>query len=62
MTADPVRRTYWVFTDQSLFEIVVGNEDRDVWRIYLEKSQFETALRFAKVKLRCLCLPCYSFC
>ncbi len=49
MTADPVRRTYWVFTDQSLFEIVVGNEDRDVWKVYLEKGHFDTALRFSKV-------------
>lgn len=49
MSADPVRRTYWVFTNQSLFEIVVGNEDRDVWKIYLEKGQFDIALRFSKV-------------
>jgi hypothetical protein len=49
MTSDPVRQTYWIFTDQSLFEIVIGNEDRDVWKIYLEKGQFETALRFSKV-------------
>ncbi|KAF9455054.1 hypothetical protein P691DRAFT_691384 [Macrolepiota fuliginosa MF-IS2] len=48
MTADPVRRTYWVFTSQSLFEVIVGNEDRDVWKIYLEKGQFDTALRFSK--------------
>ncbi|KAF9569895.1 DigA protein [Agrocybe pediades] len=48
LAADPVRRTYWVYTDQSLFEVVVGNEDRDVWRIYLEKRQFDAALRYAK--------------
>ena len=52
MAADPVRRTYWVFTDQSLFELVVGNEDRDVWKIYLQKGQFEVALRYAKVCLQ----------
>lgn len=49
MSADPVRQTYWVFTNQSLFEIVIGNEDRDVWKIYLEKGRFDTALRFSKV-------------
>ncbi|KAG6862426.1 hypothetical protein C0995_011866 [Termitomyces sp. Mi166 len=48
VTSDPVRKTYWIYTDQSLFELVVGNEDRDVWKIYLEKQQFETALNFAK--------------
>ena len=51
-----MRRTYWVFTDQSLFELVVANEDRDVWKIYLEKEQFDTALRYAKVGTFC-CLP-----
>ena len=56
LAADPVRRTYWVFTDQSLFELVVGNEDRDVWKVYLEKGQFEVALRYAKVRLRTQCI------
>ncbi|KAJ7596930.1 Pep3/Vps18/deep orange family-domain-containing protein [Mycena floridula] len=48
LTADPVRKTYWVFTDQSLFELLVGNEDRDVWMIYLEKGEFDVSLRYAK--------------
>ncbi|KAG5647608.1 hypothetical protein DXG03_008961 [Asterophora parasitica] len=48
LASDPVRRTYWVFTDQSLFELVVSNEDRDVWKIYLEKQQFDVALRYTK--------------
>ncbi|KAG6911537.1 hypothetical protein DXG01_011839 [Tephrocybe rancida] len=48
VASDPVRRTYWVYTDQSLFELVVGNEDRDVWKIYLEKQEFDTALKYAK--------------
>ncbi|KAF9502533.1 DigA protein [Pleurotus eryngii] len=45
---DPVRKTYWVYTDQSLFELMVGNEDRDVWKVYLEKGMFDVALRYAK--------------
>lgn len=44
-----MRKTYWVYTDQSLFELVVDNEDRDVWKIYLHKGQFDVALRYAKV-------------
>ncbi|TEB39011.1 DigA protein [Coprinellus micaceus] len=48
LAADPVRKTYWVFTDQSLFELVVTNEDRDVWRIYLEKGAYSAALQYAK--------------
>lgn len=49
MAADPVRGTYWVYTDQSLFELVVTNEHRDVWRIYLDKGNYDAALRYAKV-------------
>ncbi|KAL0579371.1 tethering complex subunit [Marasmius crinis-equi] len=48
ITADPVRKTYWVYTDQSIFELLVGNEDRDVWKIYLSKKQFDVALRYSK--------------
>ena len=55
LAADPVRKTYWVYTDQSLFELVVGNEDRDVWKIYLDKTQFEVALRYAKVQGHMFC-------
>ncbi|KAG6841938.1 hypothetical protein C0991_005118 [Blastosporella zonata] len=52
VASDPVRRTYWVYTDQSLFELVVGNEDRDVWKIYLEKQQFDKALKYAKTAIQ----------
>uniref|UniRef100_A0A0W0FGN9 Uncharacterized protein n=1 Tax=Moniliophthora roreri TaxID=221103 RepID=A0A0W0FGN9_MONRR len=48
ITADPLRKTYWVYTDQSIFELLVGNEDRDVWKIYLSQKQFEVALRYSK--------------
>ncbi|KAI0257614.1 Pep3/Vps18/deep orange family-domain-containing protein [Lactifluus subvellereus] len=48
LTADPVRKTYWIYTDQSLFELIVGNEDRDVWKINLQKENFDVALRYAK--------------
>ncbi|TFY83521.1 hypothetical protein EWM64_g503 [Hericium alpestre] len=48
LTADPVRKTYWVYTDQSLFELVVKNEDRDVWKIYKERGNFDIALKHAK--------------
>jgi hypothetical protein len=45
---DPSRRTYWVYTDASIFELVVKDEDRDVWRVYLERGSHDTALRYAK--------------
>ncbi|KAI0321128.1 Pep3/Vps18/deep orange family-domain-containing protein [Amylostereum chailletii] len=52
LTSDPVRKTYWVYTDQSLFELVVGNEDRDVWKVYLQKGKFDVALKYAKDTLQ----------
>jgi hypothetical protein len=49
LTADPIRKTYWVYTNQSLFELDSSNEHRDIWKIYLEKGKFEIALKYAKV-------------
>lgn len=51
LTADTVRKTYWVYTDQSIWEIGVTNEHRDVWKIYLEKGKFDAALQYANVGL-----------
>ena len=46
--ADHQKNTYWLFTSEDIFEIVVNDEDRDVWRILLSKGQYETAQRYAK--------------
>jgi hypothetical protein len=43
-----VRGTYWAYTDQSIFELSIDNETSDVWKIYLEKGQFEAALEYSK--------------
>lgn len=51
LAADSVRGTYWVYTDQSIFELDRKSEDRDVWRIYLEKQQYDAALQYAKVRI-----------
>ncbi|KAL1748553.1 Pep3/Vps18/deep orange family-domain-containing protein [Schizophyllum fasciatum] len=48
LAADPVRGTYWVFTDQSLFELGVGNDDRDVWRVFMTQGHYDVALRYVK--------------
>ena len=50
MATDPVRKTFWVYTDSSLFELQTGSETQDIWRIYLEKGQFDVALKYSKVK------------
>lgn len=51
LSADPVSRTYWVYTDRSILEVLVKNEDRDVWRAKLEKGEYASALDFIKVSL-----------
>ncbi|KAI0361279.1 hypothetical protein OH77DRAFT_1585409 [Trametes cingulata] len=47
LTSDPVRKTYWVYTDQAIWEIGVSNEHRDVWKIYLEQGKYDAALHYA---------------
>lgn len=54
LTADPVSRTFWVYTDKSILEVLVKNEDRDVWRAKLERGDHTGALSFVKVSFRSL--------
>lgn len=46
--ADHYKNTYWLFTSQEIFEIVVTDEARDVWHIMLKQGQYESAQRYAK--------------
>ncbi|SPO29308.1 related to DigA protein [Ustilago trichophora] len=45
---DVAKRTYWIYTDASIFELVIRDEDRHVWRVYLDRGSFDTALKYAK--------------
>ncbi|KAF2163509.1 hypothetical protein M409DRAFT_26121 [Zasmidium cellare ATCC 36951] len=47
MFADHQKNTFWLFTPQEIFEIVVTDEARDVWRIMLNQGQYEAAQRYA---------------
>ena len=44
---DLQKNTFWLFTSQDIFEIVVRDEDRDIWQIMLQRQQFDTALQYA---------------
>lgn len=46
--ADQKKNTYWVFTQREIFEIVVTDESRDVWKIMLKNQQFDAASRYAR--------------
>lgn len=44
---DQQKNTFWLFTTTEIFEIVVRDEDRDIWRIMLDRQQFDQALQYA---------------
>lgn len=48
LVSDQKKKTYWLFTSQEIFEIATNDEDRDVWKIMLQKQDFDSALRYAK--------------
>lgn len=48
LVADPTKNTFWLFTTQEIFEIVVTEEERDVWKIMLKAQRFDDASQFAR--------------
>ncbi|KAF3283884.1 hypothetical protein TWF173_008835 [Orbilia oligospora] len=45
--ADQKLNTFWVFTTDTIFEVVLKDENRDVWKIMLKQNLFDAAMRFA---------------
>lgn len=48
LVADQKKNTYWLFTNQEIFEVVANDEERDVWKIMLQNQDYDAALRYAK--------------
>lgn len=48
MTVDEIKRTYWIYTSDAMYELVIKDEDRDVWKLYLQKKEYATALQYCK--------------
>ena len=48
MAHDPIKNTIWIFSDTSIYEVVITNEDRDVWQLYLSNGKYDEALKHAK--------------
>jgi tetratricopeptide (TPR) repeat protein len=48
LVADLKKNTFWLFTTQEIFEIVVTDESRDIWKILLKSQHFEAASQYAK--------------
>jgi vacuolar protein sorting-associated protein 18 len=49
-SVDLQKNTFWLFTTQEIFEIVVRDEERDVWKIMLQQQQFDAALQYASTQ------------
>ena len=47
LVADHKNGTFWLFTRRDIFEIVVIDEDRDVWKIMLDSKKYDLAMQFA---------------
>ncbi|KAJ2033939.1 tethering complex subunit [Coemansia sp. S3946] len=45
LLVDESKRTCWLFSPANIYELVVTDEDRDVWEIYLQRRQFDSALQ-----------------
>lgn len=43
---DPKRKTIWAVTDKAVFRYKVVREERNVWRIYTDREQFELAKEY----------------
>ncbi|KAF2744277.1 hypothetical protein M011DRAFT_480104 [Sporormia fimetaria CBS 119925] len=48
LVADLKKNTFWLFTNQTIFEITAPDESRDIWKILLDAQQFDAASQFAK--------------
>lgn len=48
LLSDQKKNTFWLFTTQEIYEIVVTDEDRDVWKVMLAAQQFDQASRYAR--------------
>lgn len=46
--SDLKKNTYWLFTQRDIFEVVVTDETRHIWKIMLKNQQFDAASRYAK--------------
>ncbi|KAG0147221.1 hypothetical protein CROQUDRAFT_479078 [Cronartium quercuum f. sp. fusiforme G11] len=48
LASDPVHHTYWLHSSESIFELIVKDEGRDIWKVFLSRNAFESALGHAK--------------
>lgn len=48
LVTDLTQNTYWLFTNQEIFEVVANEEDRDIWKVFLQEQKFDEALQYSR--------------
>ncbi|ANB15362.1 tethering complex subunit PEP3 [Sugiyamaella lignohabitans] len=48
LCSDVKYSTFWAFSNQNIYEIKVGDEEHDIWKILIENKEYEEALKVAK--------------
>lgn len=48
LLTDSMQNTFWLFTAQEIYEIAVQDEDRDLWKVFLQRQMFDEALKYAR--------------
>ncbi|KAI8660600.1 hypothetical protein NCS57_01037800 [Fusarium keratoplasticum] len=51
-SVDIQKNTFWLFTSEEIFEIVVRDEERNIWEIMTKLQQYEPALQHARTQLQ----------
>ncbi|KAL6254778.1 hypothetical protein P5V15_014108 [Pogonomyrmex californicus] len=46
ITKDPATRSIWAYSERAVFKYKVTKEDRNVWQVYVDKSEFDLAKRY----------------
>ncbi|KTW31696.1 tethering complex subunit PEP3 [Pneumocystis jirovecii RU7] len=48
LVTDTYKSTYWIYSKDFVYEIVISNENADIWKSFLENGNYLKALKFAK--------------
>lgn len=44
---DPAKNNIWLFCDRTIFKYKVMNENKNIWRIYLDQKRFDLAKKYS---------------
>ena len=48
LLTDSMQKTFWLFTAQEIYEIAIQDEDRDLWKVFLQREMFDEAFKYAR--------------